>query len=55
MRRLTYTIWSKSGQHVVDCDRNDIYIRFDGKIGYIDTVGLFHEDDDLTVNSVEIM
>ena len=54
MRHLTYSIWSKRNQQVVDCDRQDVYIRFDGKIGYIDTVGLFHEDDDLTINSVEI-
>lgn len=54
MRTLTYSIWSKRGQHVIDCERNDVYIRFDGKIGYIDTVGRFIEDDDLTINSVEI-
>lgn len=54
MRRVTYSIWSLKGQKVVDCEREDVYIRFDGKIGYIDTVGRFIEDDDLRVNSVEV-
>lgn len=55
MKLLTYSIWSRKGQHVIDCDRNEVYIRFDGKIGYIDTVGRFIEDDDLVINSVEIV
>lgn len=54
MRRVTYSIWSKKGQGVIDCEREDAYIRFDGKVGRIDTVGRFIEDDDLVFNSVEI-
>ena len=54
MRKVTYGIWSLKDQKVVDCDREDVYIRFDGKIGRIDTVGRFVEDDDLRVNSVEV-
>ena len=54
MRRVTYSIWSKKGQCVIDCEREDAYIRFDGKVGRIDTVGRFIEDDDLVFNSVEV-
>lgn len=54
MRRVTYSIWSKKGQRVIDCEREDAYIRFDGKVGRIDTVGRFIEDDDLVFNSVEV-
>ena len=54
MKLLTYSIWDKKSQSVVDCEKKDVYIRHDGKIGFIDTVGLFHEVDDLTINSVEI-
>lgn len=54
MKLVTYSIWSKGEQHVIDCDKRDVYIRFDGKIGFIDTVGLFHENDDLTINEINI-
>lgn len=54
MKKLTYSIWDKESQSVVDCEEDDVYIRYDGKIGYVDTVGRFVEDDNLTINSVEI-
>lgn len=54
MKLLTYSIWDKTGQFVVDCEANDVYIRYDGKIGYIDTVGRFVEDDNLVINSLEV-
>lgn len=54
MRRLKYSIWNKAKQKVVDCELENIYIRYDGKIGYIDTVGRFIEDDELTINRLEL-
>ena len=54
MRKVTYSIWSLKGQEVVDCEREDAYIRFDGKIGRIGADGRFIEDDDLRVNSLEV-
>lgn len=54
MKLLTYSVWSRYEQCVVDCNKEEIYIRSDGKIGYIDTTGRFIEDDDLVINSLEI-
>ena len=54
MKRLTYTIWNKDTQKLEDCLKHDIYVRCDGKVGYITTVGEFVEYDELVVNSVEI-
>ena len=55
MKLLKYEIWNKKLQCVVNCDINDVFIRYDGKIGFIDTVGRFIEDDDLCINKIEII
>lgn len=55
MKILKYEIWNKEFQFVEDCNKNDIFIRYDGKIGYIDTVGRFIEDDNLCINKIEII
>lgn len=53
MKRLIYTIWDKEKQEVVDLEIHDnIFIAHDGKIGYIDTVGRFHENDNLCINDI---
>lgn len=55
MKKLSYSIWSKQQQKVIDCEKEDVYIKHNGKIGYIDTVGRFHEDDDLIINDIMII
>lgn len=55
MKKLTYTIWDKEKQEVVDCERYDIYIKHNGEVGIIDTVGQFHECENLCINDIIIM
>lgn len=55
MKLLKYEIYNKKLQCIEDCYRKYIFIRHDGKIGYIDTDGRFIEDENLVINKIEII
>ena len=56
--KLTYQIYNKKLNmridNNIDDEYPDVFVTSDGRVGFVDTVGLFHEGIDWEVRNIEV-